>query len=160
MRLRLPPFLLPFRSFWQSGADIVYNEGVFGLFSGLPAKVVCDVSCLVLASSTIYVVQKYMLEKRSNGQLSALVNFVWSSLLYPLQVVSTCMTVTGSQLSIGKPVYRNWLHCYTDLSLAGECKRGSSLFFRYVCSIHITLNIFHVNFPLCSYQRPNPKMIR
>lgn len=122
------------RSFCQSVAEICSTEGVSGLYSGLPAKIVCDVSCLVLASSTVYLAQKYMMEKRSHSQLTALVNFVWSSLLYPLQVVATCMTVTGSRLAIGRPphmpVYRNWVHCYSHLSLAGEAKRGSSLFFR------------------------------
>lgn len=125
-----------FRSFGKSLAEIVSNEGIFGLFSGLPAKIVCDGLCLVLASSTVYIVQKYIMEKRSNSQVTALVNFAWSSMLYPLQVVSTCMAVTGSRLAIGRPpnmpVYHDWRHCYAHLSQSGDSKRGSSLFFRLV----------------------------
>lgn len=120
-----------YQSVWQSACEIVREEGVFGLFSGLPAKVVGDISCLVLASSSVYVLQKYMLEKRTSPQMSALVNFAWSSIMYPMQVVATCMTVTGSSLAAGKPVYSTWVECYSDLTVLGESKRGSSLFFRY-----------------------------
>lgn len=123
-----------YRTVTQSLYEIWSNEGILGLFSGLPAKLVCDISCLVLSSSTIYLIQKYMTERKSNGQVNAFVQFVWSSVLYPMQVVSTCMAVTGSKLALGNPphmkVYSSWIGCYNDLTLAGEQKRGSSLFFR------------------------------
>lgn len=141
------------RSIWQSVAEIWTNEGVFGLFAGLPARIVGEVSCLVLASSSVYLIQKYMLQKRTNGQLTALVNFVWSSLLYPMQVVATCMVVTGSRLAIGQaphmPVYRNWMHCYKSLSLSGDSKRGSSLFFRWVVHMCAWGSVF--SFDVCVF---------
>lgn len=118
----------------QSIAEIWSNEGFFGLYSGLQAKLVCEVSCIVLSSTTVYLIQKYFTDKRNDSQVKAFVQFVWSSIMYPMQVVSTCMAVTGSKLALGNPphmkVYPNWSQCYNDLSATGEHKRGSSLFFR------------------------------
>lgn len=37
------------------------------------------------------------------------------------------------------PIYNGWRHCYDTLKLAGDHKRGSSLFFRYVKSKNTVL---------------------
>ncbi|XP_017057813.1 mitochondrial carrier homolog 2 [Drosophila ficusphila] len=118
-----------------SVAEIWKTEGIAGFFAGLVPKLLCDVACLVLSSSTIYILNKYVIKDKLGRQYNAgFTQFAVSSLLYPLQVVSTCSTVSGSRLMAGQPpimpAYKNWVDCWNDLQVRGELKRGSSLFWR------------------------------
>lgn len=108
---------------------------MFGFFSGLTPKLLCDISCVVLSSTTIYLINKHFIrDKESQSYVGSFTQFVCSSLVYPLQVVSTCMTVSGARLKAGQPphmpIYNNWSICWRELYTNGEHKRGSSLFFR------------------------------
>jgi len=118
-----------------SVAEIWKTEGIAGFFAGLVPKLLCDVACLVLSSSTIYILNKYVIKDKLGRQYNAgFTQFAVSSLLYPLQVVSTCSAVSGSRLMAGQPpimpAYKNWVDCWNDLQVRGELKRGSSLFWR------------------------------
>lgn len=61
--------------------------------------------------------------------------FVFSSIFYPMHVVSTCMIVSGSKLHNGAPLfmpnYKSWTHCWTHLNATNSLKRGSSIILRY-----------------------------
>lgn len=126
-----------YKSIVGSIAEIWRTEGILGFFSGLIPKLLCDVACLVLSSSTVFVVNKYFIKDKVARQYNAgFMQFLFSSLLYPLQVVSTCSAISGSRLMAGQPPimpkYRNWVDCWNDLQGRKELKRGSSLFWRYV----------------------------
>ncbi|KAH8232735.1 hypothetical protein KR038_002765 [Drosophila bunnanda] len=118
-----------------SVAEIWKTEGIAGFFAGLVPKLLCDVACLVLTSSTVYILNKYVIKDPLGRQYNAgFTQFFVSTMLYPLQVVSTCSAVSGSRLLAGQPpimpAYKNWVDCWNDLQARGDLKRGSSLFFR------------------------------
>ncbi|KAH8301945.1 hypothetical protein KR044_001243 [Drosophila immigrans] len=124
-----------YNSILGSVAEIWKNEGILGFFAGLIPKLLSDVACLVLSSSTVFVLNKYLIKDKVARQYNAgFTNFAFSSLLYPLLVVSTCSAVSGSRLMAGQPPimpkYANWVDCWNDLQSRRELKRGSSLFWR------------------------------
>ncbi|XP_039966373.1 mitochondrial carrier homolog 2 [Bactrocera neohumeralis] len=126
-----------YQSIFGSIKEIYKTEGVLGFFSGLVPKLLCDVVCLVLTSTTVFVLNKYVIKDKIGRQYNAgFVQFAFSSILYPFQVVSSCMAVTGSRLMAGRPPvmpeYKNWVDCWNDLQARGELKRGTSLFWRSV----------------------------
>ncbi|KAH8342353.1 hypothetical protein KR059_002775 [Drosophila kikkawai] len=124
-----------YTSILGSVGEIWKTEGIAGFFSGLVPKLLCDVACLVLTSSTVYMLNKYIIKDALGRQYNAgFTQFFVSTMLYPLQVVSTCSAVSGSRLMAGQPpimpAYKNWVDCWNDLQARGDLKRGSSLFFR------------------------------
>ncbi|XP_037815185.1 mitochondrial carrier homolog 2 [Lucilia sericata] len=124
-----------YKSIMGSIAEIYRTEGIMGFFAGLVPKILCDVACLVLTSSTVFLLNKYVIKDKVGRQYSAgFTQFAFASILYPLNVVSTCMTVTGSRLMAGQPPimpkYNNWISCFNDLQARNELKRGSSMFWR------------------------------
>lgn len=87
-----------FSSIWSSVKEIFSEEGLFGFFSGLIPKLLCDLTCIALTSTTCYLVNKYYISESGNRTYFAgFIQFVYASVLYPIQVVSTCMVVTGSR---------------------------------------------------------------
>lgn len=122
---------------WQSIKEIWCQEGIFGFFSGFVPRLLCDLGCLVVASSATYLASKYVIrEQEGRIYFSSISQFVVASMFYPYHVVSTCMIVNGTRLKAGNlpnmEPYMDWRHCYARLQAAGQHKRGSSIFFRYV----------------------------
>jgi carrier protein len=111
--------------------EICRNDGVLGFFAGLVPRLLCDVSCLVLVSSASFLVNKYVVRDHDSS-MTSISQFVFSSILYPLHVVSTCMIVSGSGVTGGIPQYNTWYECFSHLKATNSLKRGSSLFFRYI----------------------------
>lgn len=145
-----------YTSILGSVAEIWKTEGIAGFFAGIVPKLLCDVACLVLSSSTVYILNKYLIKDKLGRQYNAgFTQFAISSLLYPLQVVSTCCVVSGSRLMAGQPpimpAYNNWVDCWNDLQVRGEIKRGSSLFWR---SQPLSVSIVPTSFA------PLPKLAR
>ncbi|EAT32738.1 AAEL015041-PA [Aedes aegypti] len=121
---------------WASIREIWSQEGIFGFFSGFVPRLLCDLGCMVVASSATYLASKYLIREREGRiYFSSISQFVFSSMFYPYHVVSTCMIVNGSRLKAGNlpnmEPYHDWRDCYARLKAAGQHKRGSSLFFRY-----------------------------
>lgn len=121
---------------WGSIREIWSQEGIFGFFTGFVPRLMCDLGCLIIASSATYLASKYLIrEKEGRIYFSSISQFVVSSMFYPYHVVSTCMIVNGSRLKAGNlpnmEPYHDWRDCYAKLKAAGQHKRGSSLFFRY-----------------------------
>lgn len=121
---------------WQSIKEIWSQEGIFGFFSGFVPRLLCDLGCMIVASSATYLVSRYWIrEQEGRVYFSSITQLVVSSMFYPYHVVSTCMIVNGSRLKAGSrpnmDLYLNWRDCYGKLKAAGEHKRGSSLIFRY-----------------------------
>ncbi|XP_031618517.1 mitochondrial carrier homolog 2 [Contarinia nasturtii] len=125
-----------YSSIWGSVKEIFSQEGVFGFFSGLKPKLISELSCIALTSTTCYLVHKYYIRDSDNrSYFNGFIQFIYASFLYPFQVAATCMVVTGSRLQAGSephmPLYKNWSHCYDHLRSINQHKRGSSLFWRY-----------------------------
>lgn len=121
---------------FASLAEIWRQDGILGFFAGLVPRLLCDVSCLVLVSTSSYYVNKHYIKDRDSRQyFNSISQFIVTSMMYPLAVVSTCMIVSGSGLQAGKPpnmpIFSGWLDCWNHLSATNCLKRGSSLFFRY-----------------------------
>lgn len=83
---------------WGSVKEIISEEGIGGLFSGLYPKLIADLSCVVLSHTITYILNKYLI-KDPVGQAycATFTGFVLQSVFYPFQVVSTCMAVSGSR---------------------------------------------------------------
>lgn len=87
-----------YSSLWSSVREILRENGILGFFAGLIPKLLCDLTCIALASTTCYIVNKYYIrDPGSRTYFSGFTQFVYASLLYPLHVVSTCMIVSGSR---------------------------------------------------------------
>lgn len=131
-------------SLFGSIVQIYKDEGIMGFFSGLFPKLLCDLACLVAASGTTYFVCKnYLKDKEHRQYFGSFCTFAFGSIFYPLNVVSTCMAISGCGLRAGSPPFMpkfsSWRQCYNVLQMNGQHKRGSSLFFRYS-------NRFYVSF--------------
>ena len=89
-----------------------------------------------LTAGLTFAVNNYLVdEKDMKSYTKHVASFLAGSLLYPLQVTSTCMTVSRSGLMAGyppnMPLYTSWTNCFSHLRAQGQLKRGSSLLFRY-----------------------------
>ncbi|XP_063698524.1 mitochondrial carrier homolog 2 [Culicoides brevitarsis] len=132
-----------YKSIFGSLMTIWREEGILGFFSGLLPRLIADLSCLILATSTTYLVNKHIIaEKEHQVYFGSFNTFIWAGILYPFHLVSTCSIVSGSGLAAGRPpimpLYDNWSHCYRMLKREGELKRGSSVFFRYAKKVQYT----------------------
>ncbi|XP_055690993.1 mitochondrial carrier homolog 2 [Lutzomyia longipalpis] len=138
-----------YSSIWASMKEIYHDHGLLGFFSGLVPRLVGDITCLVLASTTAYFVNKHFVSDKDSRKLVPIfTNFVYSTIFYPFQVVSVCMSLTGASLAAGRPphmpIYSHWRECWQHLNCTGELKRGSSLFWRY----YRTPEVINKNFPM------------
>lgn len=78
--------------------EIVASEGLGGLFSGLAPRLITELSCSVLLNGSNYVLGKYLIKDPVGlAYTSALVGLVLQSVFYPFQLVSTCMSVSGTK---------------------------------------------------------------
>lgn len=76
----------------------IYNdEGIWGFFSGLIPRLIFDLSCVVIASTATYLIGRHFIkDKEARVYISPLSSFICSSVMYPMNVVSTCMIVNAS----------------------------------------------------------------
>lgn len=124
--------------------EIYHQNGVLGFFSGLIPRVLGDILSVLLAGGLTYAINRYLVEEKElKVYTAATMNFISTAIMYPFQVVSTCMSVTNSGLLIGSPPsmkhYSNWMDCWFDLSRNHQLTRGSSLLVRYYTGPHITV---------------------
>lgn len=127
---------MKYKSILGSLLTIWREEGILGFFDGLIPRLIADLMCLTLATTTTYFVNKHIIaEKEHQLYFGSFNTFIWAGILYPFHLVSTCTIVSGSGLAAGRPpmmpLYDSWRHCYQSLSHSRELKRGSSVFFRY-----------------------------
>lgn len=52
-------------------AEIYQNDGIQGFFAGILPKIIGDITCLILASSTVFIVNKYLIHDKCGRQYSA-----------------------------------------------------------------------------------------
>lgn len=60
-----------YKSIFGSIAEIYKTDGILGFFSGLIPKLLCDVACLVLTSSTVFLINKYAVRDKLGRQYTA-----------------------------------------------------------------------------------------
>lgn len=60
-----------YKSIFGSFAEIYSTEGITGFFAGLVPKLLGDVVCLVLTSSVVYLLNKYIVKDYIGRQYSA-----------------------------------------------------------------------------------------
>lgn len=78
--------------------EIYKDEGIWGFFSGLIPRLIFDLSCVVVASTATYLVGRYFIREKEGRMYSGMfTSFICSSMFYPMNVVSTCMIVNGTQ---------------------------------------------------------------
>ncbi|XP_075158027.1 mitochondrial carrier homolog 2-like [Haematobia irritans] len=124
-----------YKSILGSIAEIYKHEGISGFFSGILPKILYEVSCLVLTIPTVFLLSKYLIKDKLIIKFAAgITQYAFSCVLYPLNVISTCMTVSGSRIMAGQPPimpqYSGWMDCFSDLQARKELNRGGSLFWR------------------------------
>ncbi|XP_026474363.1 mitochondrial carrier homolog 2-like [Ctenocephalides felis] len=117
-------------------ATIYQEEGIGGFFNGLFPRLLGDIACLLFASAVTFIINKHLVQdKETRSYVGAIATFVTSTIMYPFQVVSNCMTLHGSRLAASKPphmpTFNNWQECWAHLKQRGELKRGSSLLWRF-----------------------------
>lgn len=84
-------------SIFGSIVQIYKDEGISGFFSGMVPRFLFDVSCVIVTSTATYYLSKHLVKDRDmKGYLKNFSSFVCTSVFYPLQLVSTLMTVSGS----------------------------------------------------------------
>lgn len=78
--------------------EIVAEEGIKGLFSGIVPRLLNELGCLVLVNTTSYMICKYLTkDPMIQAYSSTLTSYIYQSVFYPFQVVSTCMSVSGTK---------------------------------------------------------------
>lgn len=127
-----------YNSLFGAVADIYQTGGIAGFYSGFIPRYLGDVLCLWIGSNVIFFVNSWIDgESLTKSYVSASVNFIVSSVLYPFQLVSTVMCCNGSNArslaasAYTGPEFTNWVDCWRYLSQMGEIKRGSALLWRY-----------------------------
>jgi carrier protein len=123
--------------FFASIREIYNNDGIFGFFSGLVPRVLCELASIWLANVLTQIVYEYVIPKNNRspdlkGYTSGVCSLLVTQVTYPLSLVSNIMAANGSGLQAGEPTYDNWRMCYAELSAANQLKRGSSMFWRRV----------------------------
>ena len=120
-----------------NGVQSIFQEnGILGFWAGFVPRALGELGILGLTAGLTFAVNNYLVdEKDMKSYTKHVASFLAGSLLYPLQVTSTCMTVSRSGLMAGyppnMPLYTSWTNCFSHLRAQGQLKRGSSPFFRY-----------------------------
>ncbi|XP_066148198.1 mitochondrial carrier homolog 2-like [Euwallacea fornicatus] len=129
---------------FDSVKEIYHQNGILGFFSGLMPRLLGDILTLLLAGCLTYTINRYLVkEKELQLYTATTMNFISTTVMYPFQVVSTCMAVSNSGLLVGSPPfmphYKTWMECWINLSRHKQLKRGSSVLVRYYTGPSITV---------------------
>lgn len=120
---------------FQNTVEIYRGEGIAGFFSGLIPRLLFEASTIAIANTIAYLIKTYVFEEK---EIDALIDLVASllanSVTYPLSVVSTVCSISGSNIAAGKPprmvMYTSWIEAFKHLYDINELKRGASTFYR------------------------------
>ena len=128
--------------------SIIQENGILGFWAGFVPRALGEIGILGLTAGLTFAVNNYLVEEKDmKSYTKHVASFLAGSLLYPLQVTSTCMTVSRSGLMAGyppnMPLYTSWTNCFSHLRAQGQLKRGSSLLFRYYSGPQVRTGITH-----------------
>ncbi|XP_014247379.1 mitochondrial carrier homolog 2-like isoform X2 [Cimex lectularius] len=116
--------------------EIYKEQGIGGFFSGLMPRWLGELATLIVSSFLIFGVNNYVIQDRELKVFTIpTLQYITTTMTYPLTVISSCMQVNNCGLAAGMPphmpIYKNWRSCFSHLSKTGKLHRGSGLFFRY-----------------------------
>lgn len=100
------------------------------LYSGIIPRLIVEVATVWAVRISWRLTRKYFKNRPPIEQqiIARAPPLVVSTLLYPLNVVTTVMADNGKT----NPKFDDWIMCYAHLSRLGALRRGSSLIWRYV----------------------------
>lgn len=120
---------------FSNSVEIYKSEGIAGFFSGLIPRLLFEASTIAIANTIAYLIKTYVFEEKDiDGLIDLVASLLANSVTYPLSVVSTVCSISGSQLVAGQPpkmlVYASWIDAFKHLYEMNELKRGASTIFR------------------------------
>ncbi|XP_032677266.1 mitochondrial carrier homolog 2 isoform X2 [Odontomachus brunneus] len=129
----------------NSFVEIYRENGFMGYYAGLVPRLIANVSVLVLASTSTYILNNYVVQEQAmKAYTASTMKFLATTVTYPFLVVSHCMAINNCGLVAGMPpqmpIYKDWLHCWSHLSANNQLKRGSSLLWRYYTGPQVLVN--------------------
>merc|ERR1712117_492290 len=123
---------------YNGAVSILQDSGILGFWSGVVPRALAETGIIAVTAGLTFVVNNYIIDDKDKDfkqYTRHITSFLAGSLFYPLQVTSSCMSVSRSGLAAGyppkMPLYTSWWDCLKHLKSQGQLKRGSSLFFRY-----------------------------
>ncbi|XP_030379173.1 mitochondrial carrier homolog 2 [Scaptodrosophila lebanonensis] len=122
--------------------EVIDREGLTGLYAGFMPRLLYDLCVLFLTSTISNIFNRNCKQNVVQQQYnSAAVQMGAAFVMYPLQVVASCMASTGARLAACMPpcmpIYRQWTDCLSDLLARGDHLRGGILFYRPMPRIQI-----------------------
>lgn len=120
---------------FKNAVEIYKFEGVQGFFNGLIPRLLFETSTIVLTGAITYFVSFYIIDsKEYDGIINLISSIFASSVTYPISLVSTVSTISGSQLIAGQPPrmpkYKSWIDIFKYHYENNQLKRGSTGFYR------------------------------
>jgi len=105
------------------------KEGDF--FAGLFPRLLCEVSCIFISKSLIHLFRNNIgTEDDANRKIGeAVIQYATSTFLYPLQLISSIQSVSGTGMILDSYPELNWLQILAELRSLGEAQRGASTLF-------------------------------
>ena len=89
---------------YSGACNILQDSGILGFWAGVMPRALGEIGLIAVTSGLTFVVNEYIVDdKEIQKYTKHFVNFLGSSLLYPLQVTSNCMVVSRSGLAAGYP---------------------------------------------------------
>lgn len=83
---------------FDSFREIIAQEGITGLWSGLAPRLLNELGCVLLVNATGYMICKYLTkDPMLQAYATTISGYVFQSVFYPFQVVSACMAVSGTR---------------------------------------------------------------
>lgn len=138
---------------FKNGLEIYRHEGIQGFFDGLVPRLVFEASTIAMTGAITYFVSCYIIDsKEYDGIINLISSLFASSVTYPMNLVSTVSSVSGSKLIASQPprmpTYKSWIEVFKQHYEHHQLKRGSTGFFRvYIPNIVIdninTIDDFH-----------------
>ncbi|XP_072744635.1 mitochondrial carrier homolog 2 [Anoplolepis gracilipes] len=148
-----------YSSLFGSFLEIYRENGIQGYYAGLIPRVIGSAAAIILAGVSTYAINNYVIQEMKPYTASSM-KFLATTVMYPFLVVSHCMAVNDCGLVAGvppyMPIYKNWLHCWSHLSVHNQLKRGSSLFLRYYTGQQMLLNGKVIPIMSDNFYQPSP----
>jgi len=126
---------------WGAITDIYAHGNQSGLscfYVGVVPRLIGEISLIWLSSGIVFMITSTFESNNSaiTAYISACVNLLVNTVLYPFHLCSTVLAVNGpgaeslkaSQLN---PTFDSWREAWKYLAQTGQHKRGSSLIWRY-----------------------------
>lgn len=87
-----------YTGFFGSLREVVAEEGIKGLWSGVVPRLFNELGCVLLVNATSFMICKYLIKDPvAQAYSNTLTSYIFQSVFYPFTVVSACMAVSGTK---------------------------------------------------------------